>query len=129
MRAPRSSGSSSAVPQLIWLSEHKALVFGVAAACSLLSGVMLWNARRLPCPTDPATGAQLHAAAALSHDLWASLRSPRGRRALRVPAAGARLSYRSLILKRPGPRQREGDRGDEIHALQLERPAALLALI
>jgi hypothetical protein len=46
-------GLISAVPQLVWLSEHKLLVFGVAAAMLILSGVLLWNARRLPCPTDP----------------------------------------------------------------------------
>jgi uncharacterized iron-regulated membrane protein len=45
-------GLVTAVPQLIWLSEHKPLVFGVAGALLIVSGVMLWNARRLPCPTD-----------------------------------------------------------------------------
>lgn len=43
----------SAVPQLVWLSEQKLLVFAVAAALLLASGSMLWRARRLPCPTDP----------------------------------------------------------------------------
>ena len=42
-----------AVPQLIWLSEHKALVFGIAGAFLVLSGAVLWAARRLPCPMDP----------------------------------------------------------------------------
>jgi hypothetical protein len=46
-------GIVSAVPQLIWLSEHKAAVFGVAGLLVLGGGVLLWNARRLPCPTDP----------------------------------------------------------------------------
>ena|SRR5689334_9636683 len=46
-------GLVSAVPQLIWLSEHKAFVFGSAAVLLLLSGTMLWHARSLPCPTDP----------------------------------------------------------------------------
>lgn len=45
-------GLVTAVPQLIWLSEQKPLVFGVAAALLIASGAMLWNARRLPCPTD-----------------------------------------------------------------------------
>ena len=44
----------SAFPQLIWLSEHKAIVFDIAALMLLSSGVLLWNARRLPCPADPA---------------------------------------------------------------------------
>jgi hypothetical protein len=43
----------SAVPQLIWLSLHKGLVFGIAAVMLLTSGLALWHARRLPCPADP----------------------------------------------------------------------------
>jgi hypothetical protein len=46
-------GLVSTFPQLIWLSEHKALVFGLAAAMLVLSGVMIWYARRLPCPVEP----------------------------------------------------------------------------
>jgi hypothetical protein len=48
------AGLVTAIPQLIWLSEHKPLVFGVAGALLLLSGVALWYGRSLPCPTDPA---------------------------------------------------------------------------
>ena len=43
----------SAVPQLIWLSAHKALVFGTAGALLIASGLALWRARTLPCPADP----------------------------------------------------------------------------
>lgn len=46
-------GIVSAVPQLIWLSEHKALVFGVAGVMLIASGFMLARAARLPCPTEP----------------------------------------------------------------------------
>jgi hypothetical protein len=46
-------GLVSAIPQLIWLSEHKLLVFGIAGVSLVLSGVVLWRARRLPCPADP----------------------------------------------------------------------------
>jgi hypothetical protein len=46
-------GLVSAVPQLIWLSEHKALVFGGAALFLAVSGALLWHARSQPCPTDP----------------------------------------------------------------------------
>lgn len=47
-------GLVSAVPQLVWLSERKALVFGVAGVLLVASGVMLHRAARLPCPTEPA---------------------------------------------------------------------------
>lgn len=47
------AGLVTAVPQLIWLSSHKPLVFGVAFAMLALSGALLWHARRLPCPADP----------------------------------------------------------------------------
>lgn len=43
----------SAVPQLVWLSENKGLVFGFAAATLIASGLALGFGRRLPCPTDP----------------------------------------------------------------------------
>jgi hypothetical protein len=47
------AGLVTAVPQLIWLSEHKPLVFGMAAALLAVSGLALWNGRSLPCPSDP----------------------------------------------------------------------------
>ena len=47
------AGVVTAVPQLIWLSEHKTLVFGVAGLLLALSGAALWYGRSLPCPTDP----------------------------------------------------------------------------
>lgn len=46
------AGLVTAVPQLIWLSEHKAGVFTVAFAMLALSGALLWRARSLPCPAD-----------------------------------------------------------------------------
>ena len=47
------AGLVTAVPQLIWLSEHKPWVFGIAGALLVASGVALWVARRTPCPADP----------------------------------------------------------------------------
>lgn len=44
-------------PQLIWISEHKPLVFGLAGAMLLLAGYMQWQARYAPCPADPALAA------------------------------------------------------------------------
>ncbi len=43
----------SAVPQLIWLSEHKAWVFGGTGVVLIAVGWTLWHARRLPCPVEP----------------------------------------------------------------------------
>ncbi len=43
----------TAVPQLVWLSEHKPLVFGIAFALMTISGVALWYGRALTCPVDP----------------------------------------------------------------------------
>lgn len=47
------AGIVTAVPQLVWLSEHKAVVFGSAAVLLGTSGVALWYGRNVPCPTDP----------------------------------------------------------------------------
>ncbi|MFI5444866.1 hypothetical protein [Polaromonas sp. UC242_47] len=44
----------SAVPGLVWLSEYKGLVFGVAGVMLGLSGVLQWQNRFAPCPVDPA---------------------------------------------------------------------------
>lgn len=48
------AGLVSAVPQLIWLSERKGLVFTVASLALLVAGALLWQARHAPCPADPA---------------------------------------------------------------------------
>ena len=52
------AGLVSAVPQLVWLSENKAAVFGVAAAMLLAAGAMQWRARFAPCPADPRLAAE-----------------------------------------------------------------------
>ena len=46
-------GIITAVPQLIWLSERKLVVFAVVGALLAFSGLLLWRARALPCPVDP----------------------------------------------------------------------------
>jgi|SRR5476651_2055850 hypothetical protein len=48
------AGLVTAFPQLIWLSEHKAIVFGIAALALGVSGAALWIGRLAPCPADPA---------------------------------------------------------------------------
>jgi hypothetical protein len=47
------AGLVSAVPQLVWLSEHKPLVFGTAVLALLVAGIALWRSRSLPCPIEP----------------------------------------------------------------------------
>ena len=47
-------GLVSTFPQLVWLSQHRGGVFGGAALLLAVSGAMLWRARSLPCPADPA---------------------------------------------------------------------------
>lgn len=44
----------SVVPGLVWLSEYKAPVFGIAGAMLAFSGALQWRNRFAPCPTDPA---------------------------------------------------------------------------
>lgn len=48
------AGLVSAVPQLIWLSEHKPAVFGGAGVLLAASGAAIWYGRSLPCPVAPA---------------------------------------------------------------------------
>ena len=65
------AGLVTAVPQLVWLSEHKALVFGIAGALIALSGIALWHARSLPCPLDPRLAAACTRLRRWSAGLWA----------------------------------------------------------
>ena len=44
----------SAAPQLVWLSQYKASVFGAAGLMLILAGFFQWRARFAPCPVDPA---------------------------------------------------------------------------
>jgi hypothetical protein len=43
----------SAVPQLVFLSEHKEALFTVAGLMLLASGALQWRNRNAPCPVDP----------------------------------------------------------------------------
>ncbi len=44
----------SVVPQLVWLSENKEGLFGMAGLMLAASGWLQWRNRSAPCPTDPA---------------------------------------------------------------------------
>jgi hypothetical protein len=48
------AGLVSAVPALVWVSEYKAPVFGVAALLLAAAGALQWHLRTAPCPIDPA---------------------------------------------------------------------------
>jgi len=44
----------SAVPQLVWISEHKIPLFGFAGLMLLISSISTYRNRNARCPTDPA---------------------------------------------------------------------------
>jgi hypothetical protein len=44
----------SAVPQLVWVSEHKIPLFVFAGLMLALSGISSYRNRNAPCPIDPA---------------------------------------------------------------------------
>lgn len=46
------AGLVSAVPELVWLSKHKEMVFGGAAVMLVIAGILQYRARNLPCPAD-----------------------------------------------------------------------------
>jgi hypothetical protein len=47
------AGLVGAVPQLVWFSVHKDLVFGAASAMLALAGLWQWRMRHAPCPLEP----------------------------------------------------------------------------
>lgn len=63
-------GLVSTFPQLIWLSEHKGVVFGSTALLLATSGILLWRARSLPCPVDPALARSCLRLRRISHVLY-----------------------------------------------------------
>jgi len=64
------AGLVTAFPQLVWLSEHKALVFGLAFFMLAVSGVSQWRGRSLPCPVEPDLAAACARLRRLSVGLW-----------------------------------------------------------
>lgn len=47
------AGLVGTVPALVWLSEYKVPVFGVAGLSLAAAGAMQWRLRSAPCPLDP----------------------------------------------------------------------------
>lgn len=48
------AGLVSTAPWLVALSTYKAWTFGISGALIAASGMALWHARTMACPTDPA---------------------------------------------------------------------------
>lgn len=65
------SGLVSAVPQLVWLSEHKAPLFAMAGVMLASAGILHWRTRRAAaCPADPALAAACATTKDLSLRVW-----------------------------------------------------------
>ncbi len=58
------------VPQMVWLSEQKVVVFATAGTLTALGGVVQWRNRSAPCPTDPALRAACLRTRRGSFRLW-----------------------------------------------------------
>jgi hypothetical protein len=63
-------GLVSVFPQLVWLSELKGLVFGLAGGLLVVAGAVLWWARGQPCPADSAAARHRMRLRAVSHWLY-----------------------------------------------------------
>ena len=62
------------VPGLVWISEYKELVFGLAGLMLVASGWLQWRSRFAPCPLDPALrNACLRARKTSQRVYWASV--------------------------------------------------------
>lgn len=65
------SGLVSAVPQIVWLSEHKVAVFTVAGAMLGAAGSLQWRARRIvACPPDPTLAEACSTTRDISFRVW-----------------------------------------------------------
>jgi len=64
------AGLVSAAPALVWLSKYKLWVFGAAALLIAASGFMMWKARNLPCPADPAKAKACNTLRRISWWIW-----------------------------------------------------------
>lgn len=57
-------------PQLIWFSEHKMVVFGVAGTLLSAAGVLKFNSKALECPTDRELAASCQKTRAVSNVIF-----------------------------------------------------------
>lgn len=64
----------SVVPGLVWVSEYKEVVFGMAGVMLTISGWLQWRGRFAPCPVDPAQrDACLRTRKTSQHVYWVSV--------------------------------------------------------
>jgi hypothetical protein len=40
-------------PQIVWISEHKEVIFLISSALMVVGGFLQWRNRYAPCPLDP----------------------------------------------------------------------------
>ena len=65
------SGLVTAVPQLVWLSEHKGLIFGTAGVLMAAAGLVQWRSRQsVACPDDAALAAACATTKDISVWVW-----------------------------------------------------------
>ncbi|MFN4225988.1 MAG: hypothetical protein ACK4HR_06685 [Hyphomonas sp.] len=64
------AGLIETLPQIVWFGKHKGIVFGLAGALLLISGLWQWHARSLPCPADKAQAAACARARRISWIVW-----------------------------------------------------------
>jgi hypothetical protein len=43
----------SVFPQIVWISEHKEIIFSFATVLMILTGFIQWRNQNAPCPVDP----------------------------------------------------------------------------
>ena len=65
------SGLVSAVPQLVWFSANKSVVFGLAGLMIGAAGFLQWRTRSAPCPADPVLAAACARARRISASIYA----------------------------------------------------------
>ena len=65
------SGLVSTVPQLVWFSSNKLVVFGIAGLMLAGAGFLQWRARSAPCPADPILASACMRARRLSASIYA----------------------------------------------------------
>jgi hypothetical protein len=40
-------------PQIVWISEHKEIIFSISVFLMIVTGVIQWRNQKAPCPVNP----------------------------------------------------------------------------